>query len=92
MISALELKNTSKRTPLTQAVRLLIPKSSFLMTMAEMETPKWAARFWSRFILLLLVGGAKVTRIMKKRNNFFQVFLFSLILQGFHGEKIVAFF
>jgi len=24
---------------------------------------------------------------MKKRNNFFQLFSFSYILQGFHGEK-----
>jgi len=27
---------------------------------------------------------------MKKRKNFFQVFSFSFILQGFYGEKIVA--
>jgi hypothetical protein len=42
--------------------------------------------------VLVLVDGAKVARIMKKRKNFFQVFSFSFILQGFHGEKIVAFF
>jgi len=46
----------------------------------------------SFFILLLLLDGAKVAFQMKKRKNFFQVFSFSLILQGFHGEKIVAFF
>jgi len=34
------------------------------------------------FIVLLLVGGAKVARWMKKRKNFFQVFSFSFILQG----------
>jgi hypothetical protein len=43
-------------------------------------------------LIVLLVGGAKVAPIMKKRKNFFQVFSFSLILQGFHGEKIVVFF
>ena len=41
----------------------------------------------SGHIVLVLVGGAKVARIMKKRKDFFQVFLFSFILQGFHGEK-----
>ena len=43
-------------------------------------------------LIVLLVDGEKVARIMKKRKNFFQVFSFSFILQGFHGEKIVAFF
>jgi hypothetical protein len=47
---------------------------------------------WSCHIVLVLVDGAKVARWMKKRKNFFQVFSFSFILQGFHGEKIVAFF
>jgi len=32
--------------------------------------------------VLLLVDGAKVARIMKKRKNFFQVFSFFFILQG----------
>ena len=43
-------------------------------------------------IVLVLVDGAKVASRMKKRKNFFQVFSFFLILQGFHGKKKVAFF
>jgi len=39
----------------------------------------------------VLVDGAKVARKMKKRKNFFQVFSFSFILQGFHGTKKAGF-
>jgi hypothetical protein len=38
-------------------------------------------------LIVLLVDGAKVVQWMKKRKNFFQVFSFSFILQGFHGAK-----
>jgi len=41
---------------------------------------------------VILVDGAKVGFRMKKRKNFFQVFLFSYILQGFHGTKKAGFY
>jgi hypothetical protein len=40
---------------------------------------------------VLLVDGAKVGFWMKKRKNFFQVFTFSFILQGFYGTKKAGF-
>jgi len=65
----------------------LMPCATKLETLLEII---FATLLISVIIVLVLVDGEKVALRMKKRKNFFQVFSFSFILQGFQGKKIVV--